>query len=94
MPKIVVENENLTFDFNPAVSILNNFHRNGTPLNSLCGGRGNCGACRIQILDGQKFTTPLNEVEKFKLNEDEIQQGWRLGCQVYALRDITINLPD
>lgn len=94
MPKIIVENEDLTFDYNPAVSILNNFHIQGAPLNSLCGGRGNCGACRIQILDGSKYTTPVNESEKFKLSEEELKDGWRLGCQVHALKDLKINLPE
>ncbi|GMT50351.1 MAG: hypothetical protein IEMM0008_1890 [bacterium] len=94
MPKITIINLNKTIDYNPAISLLNNFHILQIPINSRCGGRGNCGTCRFQVLEGRKFITPLDTMERFRLTEDEIAQGWRLSCQSHALRDLKIIIPD
>ncbi len=94
MPKIEIINNNLIIDFNPAVSLLNNFHILGVPIGSDCGGRGNCGTCRFQVLDGKKTMTPVSDMERFRFTKEELESGWRLACQSHALRDLKIIIPN
>ena len=94
MPKIIIENQNKTIDYNPAMSVLNNFIIYQVPIGSKCGGRGNCATCRYKLLEGNKFVTPINNTEKFRLTKEELMDGWRLACQTHALRDIKIFIPE
>ena len=55
-------------------------------LPSACGGKANCGQCKIQVVDGGGEILPT-EVGFF--NRKQIKDGWRLGCQEKA--DLEIN---
>ena len=48
-------------------------------LPSACGGKANCGQCKIQVLEGGGTILPT-EVGFF--NRKQIKSGYRLGCQV------------
>jgi len=93
MPQIEIENLNMIIEYNSATMLLNNFRMKDVAIGSQCGGRGNCGTCRIKILEGEKNLTPINKTERFKLTEHELKQGWRLSCQSYAVRNIKIFIP-
>ena len=44
-----------------------------------CGDRGICGKCRVQVLgDG---LNPPNDIERERISEEELAEGWRLSCQ-------------
>ena len=59
-------------------------------LDASCGGRGTCGKCKIQILEGNLPPTQ-NEIKK--LSEKELRQGIRLACLHPLLEeDITFTL--
>ncbi len=74
-------------------TLLNNLLLNNIHTQSKCGGKAICGYCRVKVLAGQKHCNkPLAE-EKNILSKLQIEQGWRLACQVYCLRDISIYLP-
>ncbi len=94
MSKVTIENRNLTVEYNPAISLLNNFKILDVNIESMCGGRGNCGTCKVQILKNNNFLLPPNDVEKFRLGEVKIKQNWRLACQLYSVKDLTINIPE
>ena len=93
MPQIEIENHDNTIEYNSAALLLNNFRMQGVPIGSQCGGRGNCGTCRIKILEGHKKITPINKTERFKLTEEELNEGWRLSCQCYAVGKLKIFVP-
>lgn len=93
MPKIHIQNHKLTIINNPGLSLLNNFLINKCPIHTVCGGRGQCGCCRIKILQGEKGISPINKREIVKLGDKLIAQGWRLSCQTHCLRDITLYMP-
>ncbi len=44
-----------------------------------CGGRGNCGKCRV-IAPG----AAVNTMDRIWFTEEQLKAGYRLGCQVYA----------
>lgn len=51
----------------------------GIYLPAACGGKGNCGRCKVRILSG---AGPVTSLEKVVLNGDELADNQRLACQV------------
>lgn len=58
---------------------------------SFCGGRGDCGRCVIQFLDGAPLPTG---VERARLTPKELRQGYRLACVAKPKRDCVIRIVD
>jgi 2Fe-2S ferredoxin len=42
---------------------------------------GRCARCRCYIEEGKEFMSEPNDIEMDRLEPDEIEQGYRLGCQ-------------
>lgn len=93
MPQITIENHNMTINGNPAMNLLNNFLINDAPIHTVCGGRAQCGCCRIKIVSENKGISPVSKAETKKLGVQLIDEGWRLSCQTHILRDITVYMP-
>lgn len=72
-------------------TILSKLGENQVYLPSACGGGGSCGMCRCQVLSGGGEILPT-EVGFF--NRQEIQDHWRLGCQVKIREDLEIQIPE
>lgn len=72
-------------------TILSKLGENQVYLPSACGGGGSCGMCRCQVQSGGGEILPT-EVGFF--NRQEIQNHWRLGCQVKIREDLEIQIPD
>ncbi len=60
-------------------------------LPSACGGKGACGQCKCQVLEGGGDILPT-EVGFF--NRKQIRDHWRLGCQVKVKDNMKIAVPD
>ncbi len=60
-------------------------------LPSACGGGGTCGMCKCQVLEGGGEILPT---ETGFFSRKEIQENWRLGCQVKIKNDMTIKVPE
>ena len=58
-------------------------------LPSACGGGGNCGMCRCQVLEGGGTILPT---ETGFFSRKEQQDHWRLGCQVKVREDMKIHI--
>ena len=54
-----------------------------------CGGRGNCGKCRVKIHKGK---IAINTMDRVWFSERQLAEGWRLGCQVYTKEPTTVEL--
>jgi uncharacterized 2Fe-2S/4Fe-4S cluster protein (DUF4445 family) len=54
----------------------------GVRISSLCGGKGTCGKCKVLIQKGSQHLKDPSNSELEKLTKDEIENGWRLACQV------------
>ena len=59
-------------------------------LPSACGGKGNCGQCKCHVVEGGGSILPT-EVGFF--SRKQIQEHWRLGCQVKVKEDLKILVP-
>lgn len=57
--------------------------RAGIKLASGCGGSGDCGQCRVFVLDGR--VSPLTDEEQQNLSAAEIAAGQRLACHTRIL---------
>jgi len=65
--------------------------RLGVGINNICGGKGTCHACKVQVLSGTVSKPTPNELETF--SRREIKGGWRLACQTYPTSDCKIAMP-
>jgi uncharacterized 2Fe-2S/4Fe-4S cluster protein (DUF4445 family) len=63
----------------------------GVGINSICGGKGTCHACKVQILSGTVSKPTRNEQEAF--SRRELKGGWRLACQTYPVSDCKVAVP-
>ena len=63
----------------------------GIFLPSACGGKANCGQCKVQVLEGGGSILPT---ETGFFNRKQIKDGFRLGCQVKVKDNIKIQVPD
>lgn len=64
--------------------------RNRLMEGSFCGGRGDCGRCVIQFLEGAPLPTGL---ERARLTPEELRQGYRLACVAKPRRDCKVRIP-
>lgn len=63
----------------------------GMPLQSICGGIGACGRCRVRILSG--ITQPPTPEEIDHLSDADLSDGYRLACQFPVLEDTALEIP-
>ncbi|MFC1913207.1 ASKHA domain-containing protein [Chloroflexota bacterium] len=63
----------------------------GIGMATICGGKGTCHSCRVQVLSGSVSAPTSSEIEAF--SQQELQDGWRLACQVYSLSNSKVSLP-
>jgi len=61
-------------------SILELADHNGVDWMSNCK-RGTCARCRCHVSVGMELLTEPNAAELDRLGEEELEQGFRLGCQ-------------
>ena len=59
-------------------------------LPSACGGKGNCGQCKCRVVKGGGSILPT---ETGFFSRKQIQEHWRLGCQVKVKEDLQILVP-
>lgn len=72
-------------------SLLEAARQLGVDQVSLCGGKGTCGRCKLQVLTGRvSGATPS---ERKALSSRELEAGYRLACQVYPLSDVKLFVP-
>ena len=72
-------------------TLLSTLGNNKIFLPSACGGGGTCAMCKCQVNSGGGEILPT-ETPYFKRNE--IQDNWRLGCQVKVKQDLDIQIPE
>jgi uncharacterized 2Fe-2S/4Fe-4S cluster protein (DUF4445 family) len=59
-------------------------------INTLCGGNGACGKCRVQVIDG-KIRADKNSISL--LSKEEIEEGYVLACQAKVDNDMEVAIP-
>lgn len=57
------------------------------PVASSCKGEGVCGKCRMMIISGAEFLSPMSEEEKRVIDKLGYPAGTRLSCQARITGD-------
>ena len=71
-------------------TLINTLAEQKVYLPSACGGKGSCGQCKCRVVEGGGTILPT-EVGFF--TRKQIQDHWRLGCQVKVKGDLKILVP-
>ncbi|NLT03115.1 MAG: NADH:ubiquinone reductase (Na(+)-transporting) subunit F [Bacteroidales bacterium] len=87
----VTINEETEVMAEPGSSLLSALGNNKIFLPSACGGGGTCGMCKCQVLEGGGTILPT---ETGFFTRKQVQEHWRLGCQVKLREDLKIKVPE
>ena len=89
--------------FEHGTTVLEAARRLGVDLDSVCGGRGICGRCQVEVSGGEHakhgitstsaHLTPAGEVEARYALERGLAEGRRLGCTASVVGDLVIDVP-
>ena len=88
---IDINNGKKTLSVNPGNSLMNTLAEQKIFLPSACGGKANCGQCKVQVLEGGGEILPT---ETGFFNRKQIKEGWRLGCQVKVKDNLKIQVAE
>ncbi len=84
-------NEEKELEVAPGSSLLSTLSQEKIFLPSACGGGGTCGMCRCQVVSGGGSILPT---ELGFFNRRQVNDNWRLGCQVKIREDMEIHVPE
>ena len=91
MPKIYVQQKNLTLDVDYGANLMKSLVAAQVPVASSCLGDGICGKCRMTVL-GQISgeIPPASDLEKETLLRNKAELTERLSCQLQVNGDLTV----
>lgn len=84
-------NDETELEVTPGSSLLTTLSEEKLYLPSACGGGGTCGMCKCQVISGGGSILPT-EIGFF--TRRQINDNWRLGCQVKVRQDMNIHVPE
>jgi adenylate cyclase len=71
-------------------SVLEASRLGGVPHYAVCGGKGRCSTCRVQVVEGVATLPPPESTEQATLNRIGADPGVRLACQLHPVNDISV----
>ena len=87
----VVINGDKGYEIPAGGSLLNAMGEAGVHLPSACGGKGSCGQCKCQVLEGGGDILPTETVH---FSRKQQKDHWRLGCQVKVKNDLVLKMDE
>ena len=91
MAAVFILSKGQSFPITAGISILNTLLRNDVLIKHVCGGKMQCGTCKIRIVEGSKFLSPKKDDEKFRLEAVNAAEDERLACQTFTYGDVVID---
>ncbi len=88
--KIIINGEK-EIEVESGSTLLTTLGANKIFLPSACGGGGTCAMCKCQVEEGGGEILPT---EKPYFTRKEVQENWRLGCQVKVKNNMKIHVPE
>lgn len=73
--------------------LLEVFKQAGVRIATSCGGKGECGKCKVIVSSPKFMPDTLSVSEKKLLSAEEIKKGFRLACQCHLNQNSTITVP-
>ena len=72
------------------ITLMQAAEKAGAYINSLCGGKGVCGKCRVQVTNG-KVLADKHSIGF--LSKEELNEGFVLACQTKVTNDMQVLIP-
>lgn len=88
--KVIFLPDQKQVEVNEEATLLEAAEKAGVYLNSLCGGEGVCGKCRVQVIKG-KVKVDKNSIAFF--TKEEVEKGYVLACQTRIKEDLEALIP-
>jgi ferredoxin len=82
--------EKLTREVPEGTTLLDAARGAGLPIARACTGRGLCGCCDLEILDGQGWLSPETAEEREIRERDGIPAARRLSCQAHVAGPVLV----
>ena len=89
--------------FERGTTVLDAARRLGVDVDSVCGGRGICGRCQVEVSEGEhakhgitslaSHLSPKGEVERAYAADRGLARGRRLGCTARIEGDVVVDVP-
>ncbi|RLI34572.1 ferredoxin [Candidatus Bathyarchaeota archaeon] len=92
--KVVFQPSGRRGEFEEGTTLLEAAKSLGIPLESLCGGEGWCGKCKVIIEKGMENLTPMGSAEAKLLTDREIAANYRLACRAAIKGDVVASVPE
>jgi len=86
--KVIFYPEGRTVTIQKGMTLLEAASRAGIYINSICGGDGVCGKCKLIVREGSVSAEPTN-----LLTREEIQRSIVIACQTRVNSDVEVELP-
>ena len=75
-------------------SIFGVARRAGLPITTACNAKATCGLCRVKVVSGETFLSPMNDAEKKHLGNVYFITKQRLSCQACVTGgDVAVEIP-
>lgn len=83
------EDTTVSIEGNCGQTLLEIFRNANIYIDAICAGRGTCGKCKVQFLEG--WSIPTKEDENF-FTEKELADGWRLACKAVIEQECVVSI--
>src|SRR4030042_4084575 len=90
MSKVVFLPDQKNVEAEKETTIMEAAQKAGVYINSLCGGNGVCGRCKVQVSGGRVLA---DKDSISLLSKDEIKEGYVLACQASIDHDVEVVIP-
>jgi uncharacterized 2Fe-2S/4Fe-4S cluster protein (DUF4445 family) len=88
---VIAEGKEQTIEARGDTSLLLQLQAAGLYLPAICGGRGSCGKCKVQVLSGSLEPSPMDTAY---FSDEAIRKGCRLACAAFPREALTLSIPE
>ncbi len=92
MPRITFLPDNITAECAEGESVFEVARRHGLMIETACVGKGNCGLCRVRVVEGEAGLPPYTAIETKHLGNVYFLSKIRLSCQCVVRGDVTVEI--
>ena len=89
--RIDINDGSKTLEVEPGSNLMGTLAQEDIFLASACGGKANCGQCKVQVEEGGGEILPT---ESGFFNRKQVKDNWRLGCQVKVKDNLKIKVDE
>ncbi|MFW6458090.1 MAG: ASKHA domain-containing protein [Halodesulfurarchaeum sp.] len=90
--RVSFDPEDVAVEVEAGQTILEAAEAGNVGIEGLCGGKGLCGTCMVQVED-EEALSPIDPDEREVLEADQLESGYRLGCRAQVEADLSVFVP-